>query len=325
MAEIGYALSSEEFGPRELVGFARKAEEAGFTFALISDHYHPWLESQGEAPFVWATIGGIAMVTEKLRLGTGVTCPLLRLHPAIVAQAAATAGAMMPGRFFLGVGTGENLNEHILGEGWPSLEVRQEMLVEAVELIRTLWEGRTESHHGEFYTVDNACIYTVPEAPPPIYVAAAGPESARLAGQIGDGLISVAPKREVVEAWRSAADTDGPRIGQATVCWDETEEKAVEMAWQMWRQAALPGELSQELALVRYFEQATKIVTREQVAKQIVCGPDATRHIQEIEKFIEAGFDHVYIHQVGPRQDGFFDFYRREVLPHFQKSAAATR
>ncbi|MEP7359384.1 MAG: TIGR03557 family F420-dependent LLM class oxidoreductase, partial [Anaerolineales bacterium] len=195
--EFGYALSSEEHAPAKLVANARRAEEAGFTFALISDHFHPWVDQQGESPFVWGIIGAISQVTEKLRLGTGVTCPILRIHPAILAQAVATAASLMPGRFFLGVGTGENLNEHITGEHWPPIETRQLMLREAVQIIRQLWQGESTTIYGDYFTVENARIYTLPDELPPIYVAAGGPKSGELAGEIGDGLISTEADEEV--------------------------------------------------------------------------------------------------------------------------------
>src|SRR5918996_3866961 len=187
--ECGYALSSEEHLPLDLVRYARRAEEAGLPFALVSDHFHPWIDRQGESPFVWSVIGGIAVETETLRLGTGVTCPTIRTHPAIIAQAAATSAAMMPGRFFLGVGTGENLNEHILGDRWPPSDIRREMLEEAVDVMRSLWEGGSQSHYGDYYVVENARLYTLPEEPPPILVAASGPRAAELAGRIGDGFV----------------------------------------------------------------------------------------------------------------------------------------
>ena len=204
MVEIGYTLSSEEFGPRDLVWFARRAEEVGFSFALVSDHYHPWTDRQGHSPFVWSVIGGVAGATERLRLGTGVTCPLIRIHPAIVAQAAATSEAMMPGRFFLGVGTGESLNEHILGDRWPPASTRLDMLDEAIAVIRELWRGENTNFEGEFYLVENARVYSMPEEPPPIYVAAAAQNAAELAGRAGDGLISVAPNRDILETFDRA-------------------------------------------------------------------------------------------------------------------------
>src|SRR5207245_1927189 len=185
--ELGYKLSSEEFGPRDLVRQARQAEEAGFTFALISDHFHPWVDKQGHSPFVWGVLGGVAQGTDRLRVGTGVTCPTMRIHPVIVAQAAATAAALMPGRFFLGVGTGENLNEHIVGHRWPPIGVRQEMLEEAVAVIRQLWQGGYQDHHGRFYTVERARIYTRPEVRRPIYVAPSGTKAPGLRERRGGG------------------------------------------------------------------------------------------------------------------------------------------
>src|SRR5438552_4151297 len=199
MPEFGYSLSSEEFGPNDLVRFASRAERVGFSFALISDHYHPWTRKQGQSPFVWSVIGAIAATTRKLRLGTGVTCPTIRIHPAIIAQAAATAAAMMPGRFFLGVGAGENLNEHVVGERWPSAAERKEMLEEAVAIIRLLWEGGNKSHRGDYFTVQNACVFTLPQKLPPIYVAAGGEKMAELAARIGDGLITAGDEEVVIK------------------------------------------------------------------------------------------------------------------------------
>jgi len=204
MVSIGYALSSEEHEARDLVRNAQRAEAAGFSFALISDHFHPWIERQGQSPFVWSVLGAIATATERLQVGTGVTCPTIRMHPAIVAQAAAMVATMMPGRFFLGVGTGENLNEHVHGDRWPAKPVRREILREAVDVIRELWQGSLTSRYGKFYTVEQAKLYSVPEAPPPVHVAASGPGSGTLAGEIGDGLCSTAPDREVVAAFEEA-------------------------------------------------------------------------------------------------------------------------
>src|SRR5215216_7488641 len=204
MPQIGYALSSEEHLPNDLVRFAAQAEKAGFGYALISDHYHPWVDAQGESPFVWSVIGGIAQATKRIRLGTGVTCPTMRIHPAIVAHAAATTAAMLPGRFFLGVGTGENLNEHVTGAKWPAPDERLEMLEEAVDVIRKLWEGGYRTHRGRRYTVEQARLYTLPDEPPPIVVAAAQEQAAELAGQIGDGYMNVAPEAEIVKLYESA-------------------------------------------------------------------------------------------------------------------------
>jgi G6PDH family F420-dependent oxidoreductase len=318
MTQFGYALSSEEHTPNDLVKYARRAEETGFSFALISDHYHPWINEQGHSPFVWGVIGGIAQVTGRLQLGTGVTCPTMRTHPAIIAQAAATAAAMMPGRFFLGVGTGENLNEHILGERWPPHDIRLAMLEEAVDIIRTLWSGETISYWGNFYNVEDARIYTLPEELPPIMVAAGGEAAVEAAGQIGDGFISTSPKAELIQQFNKAGGVSKPCYGQVTVCWAQSEKEARRTAYEQWPNSALTGELSQELRTVAHFEQAARMVSEDDVAQKIVCGPDRGRHLENIQKFIDAGYDHVYIHQVGPDQEGFFRFYEQEILPELQ-------
>jgi G6PDH family F420-dependent oxidoreductase len=320
--EIGYSLSSEEHAPNALVRYAQRAEQAGFTFALISDHFHPWTDRQGQSPFVWSVIGAIAHATKQLRLGTGVTCPLIRIHPAIIAQAAATVAAMMPGRFFLGVGTGENLNEHILGDKWYPSDVRREMLREAVSILRQLWEGEQTSVYGEFYTVENARLYTLPEEPPEIYIAAGGASAAELAGEIGDGLIVTGPERELTKAFDHAGGMGKPRYGQVTVCWAQNEAQAKQIAHEWWPIVAIEGELHQELALPAYFEQASQHITPEQVCAEITCGPDPAKHREAIQKYIDAGITHVYVHQIGPDQEGFFKFYEREILPRFQMARA---
>jgi G6PDH family F420-dependent oxidoreductase len=311
--ELGYALSSEEHRPDELVRQARAAEDAGFSYALVSDHFHPWTESQGQSPFVWSVIGGVAVATERLRLGTGVTCPTIRIHPAIIAQAAATSAAMMEGRFFLGLGTGESLNEHVTGERWPGAEERLEMLEEAIWVIRRLWEGDLVTHQGRFFTVDRARIYTLPDEPPPIAIAASGERAAELAGREGDALISTSPDEDVVSAFEQAGGDDKPRYGQLTACYARSEREAVETAHSWWPNAAITGELGQELPLPRHYEQAAEMVTPKDVAEAIVCGPDAERYRKAIDEYDEAGFDHVYVHQVGPDQDGFLAFARSEL------------
>lgn len=315
--EIGYALSSEEHGPNQLVDFAVRAEASGFSFALISDHYHPWVDIQGHSPFVWTVIGGIARSTDRLMLGTGVTCPTIRIHPAIIAQAAATAASMMPRRFFLGVGSGENLNEHITGAKWPEPEVRLEMLEEAVEVMRLLWKGGTRSHHGKHYTVENARVYSLPEETVQVYVAAGGRKSGELAGRIGDGLIATSPEGEHLDAFKNSGGAGKPKIAQATVCYGPDEEDAKAAAAKYWPNAALRGELTQELPLPAHFEHATSWVDGKAVAEVIVCGPDPHKHIDLLQQYEIAGFTHVYVHQVGPDQDQFFRFYQQEVLPAF--------
>jgi coenzyme F420-dependent glucose-6-phosphate dehydrogenase len=315
LTEVGYKLSSEEFGPDDLVRYARRAEEVGFTFALVSDHFHPWIDRQGQSPFVWGVLGGVAQATRRLSVGTGVTCPTIRIHPAIVAQAAATAAAMMPGRFFLGVGSGENLNEHVLGDRWPSVDLRHEMLEEAMEVIRLLWQGGYQDYRGIHYTVENARIYTLPPEPPPIMVAASGPKAAELAGRMGDGLITTQPDAKVARTFEEAGGAGKPRMVELTVCWAEREADARRLALEVWPISGLSGPLTSELPLPAHFEAAARMVTEDRIAQSIVCGPDAGRHVEAIRKAAEAGYDHVCVHQVGPDQEGFFRFYERQVLP----------
>ena len=312
--EIGYAFSSEEHTPAALVEHAVAAEDAGFTWGLISDHIHPWVDAQGHSPFVWTTIGAILVATERLRIGTGVTCPLIRYHPAIVAHAAATCAALAPGRFFLGVGTGENLNEHVTGSRWPAPDERLDMLEEAIEVIRLLWQGGVQTHRGTHYAVDHARIYDVPDDPPELYVAAAQPLAARLAGRLGDGLISVAPDEQVVDAFEEAGGGGKPRIGMMHVCFGRDEAEARRLAHEVWPNGGLTGSLSQELALPEHFEQAAQTVTQDDVAENVPCGPDPEPILEQIRAYDEAGFDHVYIHQIGPDQEGFLRFAQRELL-----------
>ena len=322
MIEFGYALSSEEHLPNDLVKHAVRAEQAGFTFALISDHFHPWVDKQGQNPFVWSVLGGIAAQTKTLRIGTGVTCPMIRIHPAIIAHAAATVACMMPGRFFLGVGTGENLNEHILGDKWPPIDTRLEMLEEAVDVMRQLWEGGLQNFSGQFYDVENARIYTLPDEPIEIYVAASGEKSALLAGQIGDGFINTVPEAEPIDTFEQSGGQGKPKYGKLTVCWAADEKTAKATALEWWPNGALKGQLSQELALPAHFEQATEDATEEQVAKKVLCGPDPERYLEMMKQYADAGYDHIYLHQVGPDQEGFFQFYEKELVPRWEKTLA---
>jgi coenzyme F420-dependent glucose-6-phosphate dehydrogenase len=322
MVEIGYKISSEEHPPGALVEHARRAEAAGFSFAAISDHYHPWIDRQGQSPFVWGVLGGIAQATTRLRVTTAVTCPTIRVHPAIIAQAAATASAMMPGRFMLGVGTGEKLNEHILGTHWPSVDVRAEMLAEAVDVIRALWQGGMTSHRGHHYTVENARLYTLPEELPPIYVAAGGPESAKLAGRIGDGLISVGPDAKVVEAFESAGGQHKPRLAEMAVCWAPDERQARKAAHTYWPIAGIQGALQQELPLPQHFEQVGQTVREDDVAEMVVVGPEPERYVAKVQEYVDAGFGHVWLHQIGPDQEGFFRFYETELASRLRRLGA---
>ncbi|MFL5901803.1 MAG: TIGR03557 family F420-dependent LLM class oxidoreductase [Solirubrobacterales bacterium] len=318
MTKLGYTLSSEEFDAPSLVAQAERAEQVGFAFASISDHFHPWVDEQGESPFVWGALGAISQRTERIELITGVTCPTVRIHPAIVAQAAATAASLMPGRFSFGVGTGENLNEHILGGGWPGVVVRQERLEEAIEVIRGLWEGRLMSHRGKHFTVENARIYSLPDELPPLLVAVAGERSVEIAARAGDGLVGTAPAAESLEQFRSEGGEGKPTYGQLHVCWAEDEEAAKRLALKQWPNGAIGGSHFLELPLPAHFEEATETLDTDDIAESVVCGPDPERHRAAIQEYVDAGYDHVYVHQVGPDQDGFFDFYEREVLPGFR-------
>ena len=318
--QIGFTLSSEEHGPHVLVDHAVRAEQLGFDFCVISDHFHPWTDRQGQSPFVWAVIGGIARSTTHIEVGTGVTCAV-RIHPAIVAQAAATAGCMLPGRFFLGMGSGENLNEHILARHWPPVSVRQEMMAEAVDVIRELWRGRKTNHRGAHWTVEDARIYTLPDQPVPIMLAAAGRNAAELAGEKADGLIAVAPKPELIQAFARAGGHHKPRYGQLHVCWAANEEQARRTAYQWWPNVVMGG-VASDLRLPADFEEIALLVNEDDVARAVVCGPDPERFVAAIHSYVESGFDHVYLHQVGPDQEGFFRFWERELRPRLQPVGA---
>jgi len=311
MAEIGAFLSSEEHGPRELLAQAQMAEAAKMSGVFISDHFHPWIDSQGESPFVWSVIGAIGARTSH-RVTTGVTCPTVRIHPAVLAQAAATSQLLLDGRFVFGVGSGEALNEHILGEHWPPAPTRLEMLEEAVEVIRKLWTGKLVTHHGTFYTVENARLYSVPDAPPRIAVSAFGDDAAALAARIGDGFVTVVPDTDLLAKYRQAGG-EGESIAAVKVCWNKDEGTARKIAHQLWPTEALQGQLSQELALPSHFEAAAAHVTEDMVAEIVPCGPDPERHVEAIRHYLDAGFDQVYVNQIGSDQEGFFDFYAREL------------
>ena len=313
---LGYKLSSEEQSAVDLVRYARMAEDTGFAFAMISDHYHPWTDRQGQSPFVWSVLGAVAQATQQLQVGTGVTCPTERLHPAIIAQAAATTATLMPGRFFLGVGVGENLNEHIVGRGWPETEVRQARLEEAVGVIRQLWSGGIQSHHGRYFTMENARLYSLPETPPPLLVAVGGPQGAEQAGRIGDGFIGTEPDQSLLATFAKAGGAGKPRYGELTVCWAKDEKTARRTARENWPTAAMASSLSWELPLPEHFEAVAELVTEDQVAESVTCGPDPAAHLKAITKYAEAGFDHICVHQVGKEQKGFFEFYAHEILPH---------
>lgn len=321
VTEIGVVLAAETHGPNELVATARIAEELGFDRVWVSDHFHPWVGAQGESPFVWSVIGGIAATTGTLRVGTGVTCPTIRIHPAIVAQAAATSAVMLDGRFFLGVGTGENLNEHVLGDPWPTARRRLEMLEESVAVMRQLWTGELVNHDGDFYRVDRARLFSIPDDPPPVYMSAFGPRAIELAGRTADGFVTTAPSSDAIESYR-AAGGDGPTLAGTKVAYGADADTARRRVAQTWPTLGLPGQLGQDLPTVAHFEQAVSMLDEDDIVGDVPCGPDAEHHARHLQRFVDAGFDEVYVEQIGD-QEAFVRFYADEVLPHVDFSEAA--
>ena len=313
MTELGYFLSCEEHDGRAIVAQAQAVEAAGFRKVSISDHFHPWLDDQGHAPFVWSAIGGIAATT-SLEVTTAVTAPIMRIHPVILAQATATCAQMLEGRFRFGVGTGERLNEHVLGQHWPPASVRRDMLVEAVAVIRELWEGDMVTRHGQFYDVENARIFTRPDGPIPVLVSAFGPESAAMAAELGDGFVSTSPDEESVRVYRDGGGK-GPAVATIKTCWGPDEEACKQLAHKLWRSSGVPGEAAQELSVPSHFDQASELVTADQMAEKIVCGPDAERYVERVKQYVDAGFDEVHLSQIGEDLDGFLRFLRDEVQP----------
>jgi G6PDH family F420-dependent oxidoreductase len=312
MTELAYALSSEEHDARTLVATAQRAEQAGFRSIWISDHYHPWLDSQGQSPFVWSVIGGIAATTD-LTVTTGVTCPTTRIHPAVLAQATATSSNLLPGgRFRFGVGSGEALNEHILGDRWPPTDLRLSMLTEAIHVIRELWTGDQVTHRGQHYTVENARIYTVPDGEIPIIVSAFGPAALEVAARDGDGWMTTGPDAGMLADYRAAGGT-GRTYASFKACWGEDEDAARKLVHELWPTSGVPGQLHQDLPTPAHFEQAASRVTVEEATEGAPCGPDPERYVATFQQFVDAGFDEVAITQVGPDQDGFFRFYEREL------------
>jgi G6PDH family F420-dependent oxidoreductase len=322
---MGYFLSCEEWGPKDLVELAVKARDAGFEGLWISDHYHPWNDEQGHSPFVWSVIGAVAQAAPQMSLTTAVTCPTVRIHPAIIAQAAATSAVLFGGRFRLGVGSGEALNEHILGDRWPGADERLEMLEEAVHVIRTLWEGGVHDHRGRHYRVEHCRVYDLPERPPEIIVSGFGPKAVDLAARIGDGYCTVGPDRESVNRFREKAQRGTLVQGGLKVCWDEDEARARQTLHRLWPNEGLPGELAQILPTPEHFEQASQLVTEEMLAESTPCGGDVEQHLEAIKEYERAGFDELYIGQIGPNQDAFFEAYREHVLPQVAGASFAAR
>ena len=316
--KVGYFLSCEEFGPAELVEQAVAAEQAGFEALWISDHFHPWNDEQGQSPFVWSVIGAVSQACD-LPVTTAVTCPTIRTHPAIVAQAAATSAVLLKGGFTLGVGTGEALNEHAVGARWPSYDLRMEMLEEAVALMRRLWEGDFVTTRGKHYEVENARIYTLPDEPPKVFVSGFGPKATEAAARFGDGYISTSPDPELLRTFKKLSN-DKPAQAGFKVAWAPTRDEGVDHAHRLWPNAGLPGELAQVLPSVRHLEQATQLVTRESTEQSVVAGPDPDQHLEELQKYVAAGYDEVYVANMGPHSIEMIEGWGRDVLPRLRAS-----
>ncbi|MGW3293473.1 TIGR03557 family F420-dependent LLM class oxidoreductase [Streptomyces xiamenensis] len=308
--QIGYKLAAEGYGPTELVRQAVAAEAAGFDFVEISDHFHPWLDNQGHSPFAWGVLGAIAARTERIGLATGVTCPTVRYHPAVIAQAAATLALLSEGRFTLGVGSGERLNEHVVGRGFPdSVRVRQDMLREALEIIRLLWRGGYRSYEGRYLRLEDARVFDLPPSPPVLAVAAGGEDAARMAGELGDGLFATEPRGELVRAYRNAGG-NGPRYAEVPMAWAPDESSAVRAALETSRWALTGWKVMSELPNPVNFDAAAATVREEDVLNHFACGPDPERYAEVAQPFVDAGFDHLVMQNAGPDPDGFLDFYR---------------
>lgn len=314
MTKYGLTLSSEEHPPAKLIDIAVAAEEAGFDFVSISDHFHPWVSEQGHSPFVWTILGAISQRTKSLEVGVGVTAPVMRLHPAVNAHAVATTATLLEGRFTWGVGSGEALNEHILGRRWPPADVRLEMLEEAVEIVRRLFTGESVTHRGEHYTVEDARLFDLPSTLPPIVVSAFGPESAALAARIGDGLWTTGVREDVVSTFREEGGS-GPIWSQLSLCWDPDRDTAVERAHRLWPNTALTGQLAQDLRTVAHFEQAVKMVRPGDIAGSLPCGPEAGPILESIGQARAVGIDYIYLHQIGDPTAGFLRFWQDEIRP----------
>jgi G6PDH family F420-dependent oxidoreductase len=313
---FGYFLSCEEYSPAQLVEQATAAERAGFEALWISDHYHPWNDEQGQSPFVWGMIGALSQAC-SLPVTTAVTCPTVRIHPAVIAQSAATAAVQLDGKFTLGVGTGEALNEHVLGDVWPATDVRLEMLEEAVDLIRELWKGEPVTRQGKRYRVDTARIYTLPDQPPPIYVSAFGPKALDVAARIGDGYIGTQDDSDLVKGFKEKSGGK-PAQGGVKVAWADTEEEGIDHAHRLWANSGLPGELSQVLPSPQHFEQASQLVTRESTAESVVAGNDVEQHVQQLRGYVDASYDEVYVANMGPNYLAMIEAYGKDVLPQLR-------
>jgi G6PDH family F420-dependent oxidoreductase len=317
MTRYGYTLMTEQSGPREIVRYAAAAEQAGFDFEVMSDHFFPWLAEQGHGAYAWSMLGAVSQVTERVGLMTYVTAPILRYHPAVVAQKAATIALLSEGRFTLGLGAGENLNEHVVGQGWPPVNVRHEMLEEAIRIITSLFEGGYVNFAGSHYRVDSAKLWDLPEQRVPIGVAVSGDQSISTFAPLADHLIAVEPDQDLVTKWDEAVGGAASRkIGQIPVSWDTDRDRAVERAHQQFRWFGGGWKVNAELPGPAAFAGATQFVRPEDVAESIPCGPDVDAIVKAVGQFSEAGFTDVALVQIGDEnQQEFLDFAEKELLP----------
>lgn len=311
MAKFGYKLMTEEHGPKALVENSVRAEAAGFDFVAASDHFHPWLQAQGHSPFAWSVLGAVAHATSTVGIATGLTCPILRYHPAIVAQAAATIAVMSDNRFTLAVGAGERLNEHVTGVRWPSIPERHAMLGEAIDIFRELWEGGARAYRGEHFVLDHAQLFDLPDKPIPLVLGVSGPASVALATNKAEGIMATEPNAELVQGFGKR----GHNYGEVAIAYAASEEEGRKLAHERFRFSGLGWAVNSELPSVEGFEAATQFVRPEDLAEAIPAGPDPEKHAAAIRKFVEAGFDHVSIVGIGPDQQGFIDFFEKELRP----------
>ena len=329
MTRFGYTLMTEQSGPRELVRYAVAAEEVGFDFEVSSDHYSPWLTEQGHAPYAWTVLGAVAQATSRVDLMTYVTCPTMRYHPAVVAQKSATLQILAEGRFTLGLGSGESLNEHVVGAGWPAIQDRQTMLREAIEIIRSLHTGELVDHRGEFFQVDSARVWDLPDDPVQLALAVAGPRAINAFAGLGDHLIGVEPDADLIEDWNAVEGAtrigDGARaIGQIPICWDPDRDAAVTRAHEQFRWFGGGWKVNADLPTPAGFAGATQFVRPEDVADSIPCGPDLDAVVEAVKAYWEAGFTDVALVQIGDEgQDRFLAEAAGPLLDKLRDAAPA--
>lgn len=319
MVRFGYKLMSEEHGPKALVANAVKAEAAGFDFVSISDHFHPWLEAQGHSAFAWSVLGAIAQATETIAITTGLTCPIIRYHPAIIAQAAATVALLSDNRFTLAIGAGERLNEHVTGARWPSVPERHAMLAEAIDIFHLLWKGGVHTHKGPHFEINHARLYDLPDKPIPIVLGISGDESIKLAAGKADGIMATEPKPDFTKRFKALHGKPGPAYSEVALAYGPSEEAALDMALERFCFSAMAWSVNSELPTVEGFEAATKFIKREDLAETIAAGPDPEKHVAAVKKHLDAGFDHVVLTGIGPDQDGFVKFFKEELAPRLKK------